>query len=51
MIIPTNIYIYTVIYRVTFTSDDGRFSLDGCGDDFDWIPAIKNKPEPYIQVS
>ena len=35
---------------VTFTNDDGRFQLDGCGDDFDWIPGIKNSIEPYIKV-
>jgi hypothetical protein len=36
---------------VTFSNDDGRFQLDGCGDDFDWIPGVKNVPEPYIEVS
>ncbi|CAP24305.2 Protein CBR-TTR-53 [Caenorhabditis briggsae] len=35
---------------VTFSNDDGRFQLDGCGDDFDWIPGIKNVPEPYIEI-
>uniref|UniRef100_A0A0K0DJQ4 Transthyretin-like family protein n=1 Tax=Angiostrongylus cantonensis TaxID=6313 RepID=A0A0K0DJQ4_ANGCA len=35
---------------VTFSTDDGRFQLDGCGDDFDWIPGLSNKPEPYVQV-
>ncbi|CAD6198119.1 unnamed protein product [Caenorhabditis auriculariae] len=35
---------------VTFTNDDGRFQLDGCGDDFDWIPGVKNAPEPYIEI-
>uniref|UniRef100_A0A8R1I343 Transthyretin-like protein 52 n=2 Tax=Caenorhabditis japonica TaxID=281687 RepID=A0A8R1I343_CAEJA len=35
---------------VTFSNDDGRFQLDGCGDDFDWIPGVKNVPEPYIEV-
>ncbi|PAV91754.1 hypothetical protein WR25_09257 [Diploscapter pachys] len=35
---------------VTFTNDDGRFQLDGCGDDFDWVPGIKNSIEPYIKV-
>uniref|UniRef100_A0A914ZGR7 Uncharacterized protein n=1 Tax=Parascaris univalens TaxID=6257 RepID=A0A914ZGR7_PARUN len=35
---------------VTFTNEDGSFQLDGCGDDFDWIPGIPNDPEPYIQI-
>ncbi|CAJ0931400.1 unnamed protein product, partial [Mesorhabditis belari] len=35
---------------VTFSSENGLFSLDGCGDDFDWVPGFKNKPEPYIQI-
>ncbi|KAE9421774.1 hypothetical protein Angca_000713, partial [Angiostrongylus cantonensis] len=35
---------------VTFSTDDGRFQLDGCGDDFDWIPGLSNKPEPYVQI-
>uniref|UniRef100_A0A0K0DJQ2 Transthyretin-like family protein n=1 Tax=Angiostrongylus cantonensis TaxID=6313 RepID=A0A0K0DJQ2_ANGCA len=35
---------------VTFSSEDGRFQLDGCGDDFDWIPGLSNKPEPYVEV-
>ncbi|RCN52385.1 Transthyretin-like family protein [Ancylostoma caninum] len=35
---------------VTFTNEDGRFQLDGCGDDFDWIPGLTNKPEPYVEV-
>lgn len=35
---------------VTFTNDNGMFQLDGCGDDFDWIPGIKNVPEPYIEI-
>ncbi|VDM57551.1 unnamed protein product [Angiostrongylus costaricensis] len=35
---------------VTFSADDGRFQLDGCGDDFDWIPGLSNKPEPYVEI-
>ncbi|KHN77324.1 Transthyretin-like protein 15 [Toxocara canis] len=35
---------------VTFTNEDGSFQLDGCGDDFDWIPGIANDPEPFIQI-
>ncbi|EPB77160.1 Transthyretin-like family protein [Ancylostoma ceylanicum] len=35
---------------VTFTNEDGRFQLDGCGDDFDWIPGLNNKPEPYVEI-
>ncbi|VDL81199.1 unnamed protein product [Nippostrongylus brasiliensis] len=35
---------------VTFTTEDGRFQLDGCGDDFDWIPGLRNKPEPYVEI-
>lgn len=26
------------------------FQLDGCGDDFDWVPGIPNDPEPYVQI-
>ncbi|VDD86239.1 unnamed protein product [Enterobius vermicularis] len=35
---------------VTFTDEDGMFQLDGCGDDFDWVPGIPNDPEPYVQI-
>uniref|UniRef100_A0A914E3Y7 Uncharacterized protein n=1 Tax=Acrobeloides nanus TaxID=290746 RepID=A0A914E3Y7_9BILA len=35
---------------VSFTDEDGTFALDGCGDDFDWIPGLENKPEPYVQI-
>ncbi|VDN03764.1 unnamed protein product [Thelazia callipaeda] len=35
---------------VTFTSEDGSFQLDGCGEDIDWIPGIPNNPEPYLQI-
>ncbi|CAJ0579609.1 unnamed protein product, partial [Mesorhabditis spiculigera] len=35
---------------VTFTSESGLFQLDGCGDDFDWLPGLKNRPEPYVQI-
>uniref|UniRef100_A0A7I4YLE8 Transthyretin-like family protein n=1 Tax=Haemonchus contortus TaxID=6289 RepID=A0A7I4YLE8_HAECO len=35
---------------VTFSTEDGRFQLDGCGDDFDWIPGLSNKPEPYVEI-
>uniref|UniRef100_A0A914EDM2 Uncharacterized protein n=1 Tax=Acrobeloides nanus TaxID=290746 RepID=A0A914EDM2_9BILA len=34
----------------SFTDEDGTFALDGCGDDFDWIPGMENKPEPYVQI-
>lgn len=36
--------------RITFTNEDGTFTLDGCGDDHDWIPGIMNDPEPYLQI-
>uniref|UniRef100_A0A1I7YE46 Transthyretin-like family protein n=1 Tax=Steinernema glaseri TaxID=37863 RepID=A0A1I7YE46_9BILA len=35
---------------VSFSNEDGTFQLDGCGDDFDWIPGVVNDPEPYIQI-
>ncbi|KHJ78155.1 Transthyretin-like family protein, partial [Oesophagostomum dentatum] len=35
---------------VTFSNEDGRFQLDGCGDDFDWIPGLNNKIEPYVEI-
>ncbi|VIO86733.1 Uncharacterized protein BM_BM5796 [Brugia malayi] len=35
---------------VTFTSEDGSFQLDGCGEDIDWVPGIPNNPEPYLQI-
>ncbi|CAD5221121.1 unnamed protein product [Bursaphelenchus okinawaensis] len=38
------------IMGVTFTDEDGTFKLDGCGDDFDWIPGVPNVPEPYLQI-
>ncbi|VDM75867.1 unnamed protein product [Strongylus vulgaris] len=38
------------LFRVTFSNEDGRFQLDGCGDDFDWIPGLNNKIEPYIEI-
>ncbi|TMS39747.1 hypothetical protein L596_006228 [Steinernema carpocapsae] len=41
---------YWFSFRVSFTDDGGTFQLDGCGDDFDWIPGVPNDPEPYIQI-
>ncbi|VDO60576.1 unnamed protein product [Heligmosomoides polygyrus] len=38
------------LFSVTFTTEDGRFQLDGCGDDFDWVPGLSNKPEPYVEI-
>ncbi|CAD5228659.1 unnamed protein product [Bursaphelenchus xylophilus] len=38
------------IMGVTFTDEDGTFKLDGCGDDFDWLPGVPNVPEPYLQI-
>ncbi|CAI4227789.1 unnamed protein product [Auanema sp. JU1783] len=35
---------------VTFSNEDGSFQLDGCGDDYDWIPGVKNVPEPYMEI-
>uniref|UniRef100_A0A7E4UPP5 Transthyretin-like family protein n=1 Tax=Panagrellus redivivus TaxID=6233 RepID=A0A7E4UPP5_PANRE len=35
---------------VSFTEEDGTFQLDGCGDDFNWLPGVDNVPEPYIQI-
>ncbi|KAF8374339.1 ttr-53 [Pristionchus pacificus] len=35
---------------VTFSNEEGRFSLDGCADDFDWLPGVPNVPEPYIKI-
>ena len=29
---------------------DGKFRVEGCGNDRDWLPMILNKPEPYIVV-
>lgn len=37
-------------FRVTFSNEEGRFSLDGCADDFDWLPGVPNVPEPYIKI-
>lgn len=34
---------FTVVDNV-----DGYFNVEGCGDDFDWIPGIKNRPEVSI---
>ncbi|VDM53143.1 unnamed protein product [Angiostrongylus costaricensis] len=35
---------------LTLSAGDGRFQLDGCGADLDWIPGLPNKPEPYVKV-
>lgn len=35
---------------VTFTEPDGTFQLDGCGDDFNWLPGLQNLPDPYIRI-
>uniref|UniRef100_A0A914Z0D7 Uncharacterized protein n=1 Tax=Panagrolaimus superbus TaxID=310955 RepID=A0A914Z0D7_9BILA len=35
---------------VTFTEENGSFQLDGCGNDFNFIPGVENLPEPYIQI-
>lgn len=35
---------------VTFTEADGSFKLDGCGDDFNWLPGVPNLPDPYITI-
>jgi hypothetical protein len=35
---------------VTFTETDGSFKLDGCGDDFNWLPGVPNLPDPYITI-
>uniref|UniRef100_A0A915CUK3 Uncharacterized protein n=1 Tax=Ditylenchus dipsaci TaxID=166011 RepID=A0A915CUK3_9BILA len=35
---------------VTFTEPDGTFQLDGCGDDFNWLPGVANNPDPYIKI-
>jgi hypothetical protein len=24
--------------------------LDGCGDDFNWLPGVPNLPDPFIRV-
>lgn len=36
--------------RITFTDNDGQFQLDGCGDDFNWLPGVPNLPDPFIRV-
>ncbi|VDN17953.1 unnamed protein product [Gongylonema pulchrum] len=39
--------------KMGFTSvdnKDGYFNVEGCADDYDWIPGIKNRPEVYIRV-
>lgn len=38
------------IFSVTFTEADGTFQLDGCGDDFNWLPGLQNLPDPYIRI-
>jgi len=35
---------------VTFSDVDGSFQLDGCGDDFNWIPGIANNPDPFVRI-
>ncbi|KAI6212059.1 hypothetical protein M3Y96_00500100 [Aphelenchoides besseyi] len=35
---------------VTFTDSDGKFHLDGCGDDFNWLPGVPNLPDPYVTI-
>lgn len=39
-----------LFFSVTFTDEEGTFKLDGCADDFDWLPGVPNLPEPYIQI-
>ncbi|VDM48689.1 unnamed protein product [Toxocara canis] len=39
--------------KMGFTTVDnveGYFNVEGCADDFDWLPGIKNRPEVYIRV-
>ncbi|VDD86240.1 unnamed protein product [Enterobius vermicularis] len=36
---------FTIVDRL-----DGLFNVEGCADDFDWIPGVKNRPEIYIRV-
>lgn len=31
---------FTIVDRL-----DGLFNVEGCADDFDWIPGVKNRPE------
>jgi hypothetical protein len=33
----------------TYTDNDGKFTLEGCGTDPNWF-GIPNKPDPYIQI-
>ena len=35
---------------VTFSNEEGRFQLDGCADDQNWLPGVDNIPEPYIKI-
>jgi len=35
---------------ISFTETDGSFKLDGCGDDFNWLPGVPNLPDPYITI-
>ncbi|KRX81091.1 Coatomer subunit gamma-2 [Trichinella sp. T6] len=30
--------------------DDGRFVIDGCASDRDWLPFWKNDPDPYLEI-
>lgn len=39
--------------KMGFTTVDnveGYFNVEGCADDFDWLIAVKNRPEIYIRV-
>ncbi|KRY75928.1 Coatomer subunit gamma-2, partial [Trichinella pseudospiralis] len=30
--------------------DDGRFVIEGCASDRDWLPFWKNDPDPYLEI-
>ncbi|VDK19725.1 unnamed protein product [Anisakis simplex] len=34
----------------TVDNEEGYFNVEGCADDFDWLPGIKNRPEVYIRL-
>jgi hypothetical protein len=32
------------------TNQDGLFEVEGCADDFDWLPGVPNRPDPYLRI-
>jgi len=47
---PLKVFDPDDLMGITFTDHEGSFQLDGCGDDFNWIPGISNLPDPFVRI-